>query len=84
VIPSYLKQRDGQRAPPLVEVNQAIKAWSVDADPDPDFYLMRIRFRLFTLMRILIQILSSQKRLKPFKNVQIGSDSIHFDLSSAN
>ncbi len=28
VIPSYLKQRDGQRAPPLVEVNQAILAWS--------------------------------------------------------
>jgi hypothetical protein len=28
VIPSYLKQRDGQRAPPLVEMNQAILAWS--------------------------------------------------------
>jgi hypothetical protein len=26
VIPSYLKQRDGQHAPPLVEVNQAILA----------------------------------------------------------
>jgi hypothetical protein len=28
VIPSYLKQRAGQRALPLVEVNQAILAWS--------------------------------------------------------
>jgi hypothetical protein len=33
-----------------------------DADPDSDFYLMRmrIRIRLFTLMRIRIQILASK------------------------
>jgi hypothetical protein len=33
-----------------------------DADPDSDFYLMRTRIRLFTLMRIhtLIQILASK------------------------
>ncbi len=40
MIPSYLKHRDGQRAPPLVEVNQAILVWSlptsvVDPDTDP-------------------------------------------------
>jgi hypothetical protein len=27
-----------------------------EADPDADFYFMRIRIRLFTLMRIRIQI----------------------------
>jgi hypothetical protein len=42
-----------------------------DADPVSDFYLMRIRvrIRLFTLMRIRIWIqnLASKKRLKPLK-----------------
>jgi hypothetical protein len=37
------------------------------ADADSDFYLMRIRIRLFTLMRIRIQILVSEYRLKPIK-----------------
>ncbi len=31
-----------------------------DADPDSDFF-MRIRIRIFTLMRIRIQILASKK-----------------------
>ncbi len=32
-----------------------------DADPGSDFYLMLIRIRIFTLMRIRIQILASKK-----------------------
>jgi hypothetical protein len=39
----------------------------VDTDPDSAFYLMRIRIRLFTLMRIRIQILASKKRLRLLK-----------------
>jgi hypothetical protein len=41
----------------------------IDADPDSDFYLMRMRILLLTLMliRILIQILASKKRLEPLK-----------------
>jgi hypothetical protein len=35
-----------------------------DADPDPGFYLMRIRIRLFTLMQIRIQILACLKPIK--------------------
>ncbi len=31
-----------------------------DADPDSEFYLMRIRIQLFTMMRIRIQILASK------------------------
>ncbi len=34
-----------------------------DAELDSDFYLMRIRRRLLTLMRIRIQILASKERL---------------------
>jgi hypothetical protein len=49
-----------------------------DANPDSNFYLMRIRIRIFTLMRIQILL---QKRLKISK---IGSYSRHFCLSSAN
>ncbi len=36
-----------------------------DADPDSDFYLVRIRIPLFTLMRIRIQILASKKGSSP-------------------
>jgi hypothetical protein len=43
VIPSYLKQRDGQRAPPLVEVNQAILAWwlvRIETIADPQHWFL--------------------------------------------
>jgi hypothetical protein len=54
-----------------------------DADPYCDFYLMRIRIRLFTLkwIRIRIQIVASKKGSNPRKRAQIGSYSIHFGLS---
>ncbi len=38
-----------------------------DAGPDSDFYLMRMRILLFTLMRIRIQILANKYRLRPVK-----------------
>ncbi len=46
-----------------------------NADPDADFYLIR----LFTLMRIRIKILASK-----WKKAQKGSFSIHFGLSYTN
>ncbi len=46
--------------------------------PDTDFYLMPIRIRLFTLMRIRLQ------GSNPWKSAQIGSYSIHFALTSAD
>jgi hypothetical protein len=60
-----------------------------DTDPDADpvfrfFLFKRIRIRLFTLMRIRIQILASNKGSNSGKIAIIGSYSIHFGLTSAN
>ncbi len=49
-----------------------------EADPNSDFYLMRIRFRLFTLMRI------PNMDSNPSKSAQIGSYFINFGSASTN
>jgi hypothetical protein len=41
-------------------VPDADSRYHPDADPDSDFLLMRIRIKLFTLMRIRIQIIASK------------------------
>ncbi len=66
------------RNSPLISV---VDPHHIDADPDSTYTLMRIRIRIFTLMRI--QILASKKGSNPWKNAKIGSYSIH-GLTSAN
>jgi hypothetical protein len=70
----------------LVLLGSVVDPHHVGADPYADFYLMRIRIRiwiqLFTMIRI--QILASNERIKPSKRAYIGSYSIHFLVSAAN
>jgi hypothetical protein len=52
----------------VVLLGSVVDPHHVGADPDADFYLIRIRIRiwiqLFTMMRIRIQILASNERFK--------------------